>query len=57
MNMEQLLDLELTGKIALLGESLPQCHLVHHKSHMTWDRTRAARVGTLVITQDRRIHI
>jgi hypothetical protein len=36
MNVEQSLEWELTGKTEVLGENLPQCHFVHHKSHMTW---------------------
>jgi hypothetical protein len=27
---------ELAGETELLGEILPQYHLVHHKSHMIW---------------------
>jgi hypothetical protein len=27
---------ELPGETEVLGENLPQCQFIHHKSHMTW---------------------
>jgi hypothetical protein len=33
--VEQLVECELEGETELLGENLPQCHFVHHKSYMT----------------------
>jgi hypothetical protein len=36
MNVEQLAELKLSGKTEEPGEELPQCHFVHHKSHITW---------------------
>jgi hypothetical protein len=35
MIVEQSVELELAGETEILGENLPQCHFVHHKSHMT----------------------
>jgi hypothetical protein len=46
MHMEQMVARGLAGEIKVLGENMPQCHLVHPKSHMTWTGTRAAVVGT-----------
>jgi hypothetical protein len=34
--MEQLVERELACETEALGENLPQCHFIHHKSHMTW---------------------
>jgi hypothetical protein len=34
MNMEQSVEGELAGETEVLGENLPQCHSVRHKSHM-----------------------
>jgi hypothetical protein len=34
MNVEQPVERELVGEIEVLGENLPQCHFIDHKS--TW---------------------
>jgi hypothetical protein len=36
MNVEQSVKWELAGETEVLGENLPQCHFVDHKSYMTW---------------------
>jgi hypothetical protein len=35
MNRENLAECKLVGQTEILGENLPQCRLVHKKSHMT----------------------
>jgi hypothetical protein len=36
VNVEQLVEWELTGETEILGENPSQSLFVHHKSHMIW---------------------
>jgi hypothetical protein len=51
MRIENLVEWWLAGETEVLRENLPQCHFVHHKSHMTWPgANRAAVVGSQQLT-------
>jgi hypothetical protein len=43
MNVEQFLELEFVVQTELLGEYVPRCHFVHHKSHipLSWMEHRS----------------
>jgi hypothetical protein len=45
MRVENLVEWWLAGETEVLGENLPQCHFVHHKSHMTWPGATPGRRG------------
>jgi hypothetical protein len=34
-NMDEMVDRELAEETKELRENMPQCHFVHHKSHIT----------------------
>jgi hypothetical protein len=38
VSMENLVEWRLAGKTEVLGENVPQCNFVHHKSHLTRSR-------------------
>jgi hypothetical protein len=52
MIVEQLVEWRLAGETEVLGENVPQRHLVHHKSHMARPglEPRAAAVGSQRLT-------
>jgi hypothetical protein len=50
MSVEQSVEWELAGETEVLGENLPQCHFVHHKTHMTWPGSNPDRSGEKPMT-------
>jgi hypothetical protein len=50
MRMENLVQWWVAGETGELGKNLPQCHVVHHKSYMTWSGAKAGlRSGNFVM--------
>jgi hypothetical protein len=47
MGVEQAVEWELAGETEVLGENLPQCHSVNHKSHMPWSNYLSMAVQPL----------
>jgi hypothetical protein len=56
MGMENLVEWWLAGEAEIPGENLPQCHFIHHKSHMTWPDANPDRRGVKPAT-NRLLHV
>jgi hypothetical protein len=50
MNVEQLVEWELTGETEVIGENLSQCHFLHHKSHIAGQGSNPVRRGEKLAT-------
>jgi hypothetical protein len=50
VSVEKSVEWKFAGEIKVLAGNVPQCHFVHHKSHLAWDQTRAAETGRQRLT-------
>jgi hypothetical protein len=50
MGVEQSMEWVFARETEILVENLPQCHVLQHESHVTYDRARAAAVGSQQLT-------